>query len=332
VISAHRRWFNVLIEQHGRGVAARRFLVILCLMFVGADLCSAQSTSMSSGRSTAVVVRWTALGVGAGFGLGAYLGVAFFDDAVNSDGKLWTSAIVGGVAGGIGGYLIGRHRDRNRPSAAAPAHVVALPTGIPIALVPTVAAAQPPTTSSGRARVTVGVGVFAESDDTWGAPGPPRGGGLSGLVAIDVWRRVRARMELNVPAMSTTERTFDLATSRLVETRLQRMITLSPLIEVLGPRSDRVGVSVLAGMAGSWRQSRAFLETRPPNSGIGDHLQTGFGDSRAGFLGNFIFGGEVAVSLTRHLVVAPGVRLLWLPFNDFGSTIVRPGLQLQWHL
>lgn len=123
------------VERRGRGVAVRRHLVLLCLMLVGADIVSAESAGVSSTRSTPVVLRWTALGAGGGFGLGAYLGVAFFDDAVNSDRKFWASAIVGSVAGGIGGYLIGRQRGRKGPSAVTPpvepARVVALRPDMP---------------------------------------------------------------------------------------------------------------------------------------------------------------------------------------------------------
>jgi membrane protein YqaA with SNARE-associated domain len=60
---------------------------------------------------------WTAVGVGAGFGVGLWAGLTAFDDAVNSDRKVWTSAVVGAAVGGVTGYLIGRARhDRTRPS------------------------------------------------------------------------------------------------------------------------------------------------------------------------------------------------------------------------
>lgn len=48
------------------------------------------------------------VGAGAGFGLGVFAGLNWFDDAVNSDRKVWTTAILLGAAGGTAGWFIGR--------------------------------------------------------------------------------------------------------------------------------------------------------------------------------------------------------------------------------
>ena len=57
---------------------------------------------------------------GAGFGFGLWLGLSAFDDAVNSDRKVWTSAIAGAGVGAVAGYLIGRARsERSRPAVSA---------------------------------------------------------------------------------------------------------------------------------------------------------------------------------------------------------------------
>jgi hypothetical protein len=83
------------------------FIVTAILLVAGAPTAHAQTRS--GGRTT----LWTIVGAGAGFGLGLALGLHAFDDAVNSDRKVWTSALVGAAAGGTLGYVIGRSR---RPS------------------------------------------------------------------------------------------------------------------------------------------------------------------------------------------------------------------------
>jgi len=62
---------------------------------------------------------WTSVGAGAGYGLGLFAGLTAFDDAINSDRKVWTSAIVGAAAGGTLGYLISRARRHSTPSRQA---------------------------------------------------------------------------------------------------------------------------------------------------------------------------------------------------------------------
>ena len=77
------------------------------------------SASVAQAQSRGPML-WTISGAGAGFGIGLWAGLSAFDDAVNSDRKVWTSAIVGAGVGAVAGYLIGRARtDRNRPSTAA---------------------------------------------------------------------------------------------------------------------------------------------------------------------------------------------------------------------
>ena len=76
----------------------------------------AQTPSPSTGRAT---LTWTIGGAGAGFGVGLWAGLSAFDDAINSDRKVWTSAVVGAAVGAVGGYLIGKSRARgSRPSIA----------------------------------------------------------------------------------------------------------------------------------------------------------------------------------------------------------------------
>ena len=56
----------------------------------------------------------TISGAAGGFASGLFVGLSAFDDAVNSDRKVWTTSIVGAGAGAIGGYFIGRAIDHKR--------------------------------------------------------------------------------------------------------------------------------------------------------------------------------------------------------------------------
>ena len=54
----------------------------------------------------------TIAGGGGGFAVGTFVGLAAFDDATNSDGKVWTTAALSGVGGAVAGYFIGRALDK----------------------------------------------------------------------------------------------------------------------------------------------------------------------------------------------------------------------------
>jgi len=47
---------------------------------------------------------------------GLFAGLAAFDDATNSDRKVWTTAILAGVGGAVGGYFLGRALDKRGKS------------------------------------------------------------------------------------------------------------------------------------------------------------------------------------------------------------------------
>ena len=110
-----------------RPVQGMRYLKLAIVLLVWSALSGpalAQQPSGNGGRTA----LWTSGGAGAGFGLGLFAGLTAFDDAINSDRKVWTSAIVGAAAGGTLGYLITRARatpvavatgHQSRPAAAA---------------------------------------------------------------------------------------------------------------------------------------------------------------------------------------------------------------------
>ena len=96
-----------------------RFLATsLIIVLSSTSVAQAQSSGGDRSRTRAM---WTVSGAGIGFGVGFWGGLTAFDDAVNSDRKVWTSAVLGAGIGAVGGYLIGRARDsRDRaPSATS---------------------------------------------------------------------------------------------------------------------------------------------------------------------------------------------------------------------
>ena len=64
--------------------------------------------------STTKRVVWTVIGAGAGFTAGLFIGLNKFDDALYSDRKVWTSAIVGAAGGAVAGALLSR--PKHQPS------------------------------------------------------------------------------------------------------------------------------------------------------------------------------------------------------------------------
>lgn len=90
-------------------------LTVAVMIGLGSAL-HAQAPSANSSRGT---VTWTIAAAGGGFGIGLWAGLTKFDDAVNSERKVWTTAIVGAAVGGVAGYLIGRSRAA-RPRTIAP--------------------------------------------------------------------------------------------------------------------------------------------------------------------------------------------------------------------
>lgn len=57
------------------------------------------------------------VGIGAGFAIGTLVGLSAYDDAINSDQKVWTTAILSGAAGGFAGWAVSHHLDKPSKSA-----------------------------------------------------------------------------------------------------------------------------------------------------------------------------------------------------------------------
>lgn len=91
-------------------------IALLTLTMAGAMPAAAHAQSQSStvsGRR----VTWTLIGGGIGFGGGVLLGVTKFDDAINSERKVWTTALVSAAGGAVLGNLLSRPRRPGPPPA-----------------------------------------------------------------------------------------------------------------------------------------------------------------------------------------------------------------------
>jgi peptidoglycan/LPS O-acetylase OafA/YrhL len=105
---------------------------IALMLAVVCGIASSAQAQAPAGRSTSRgTVVWTIAGAGGGFGIGLWAGLTKFDDSINSDRKVWTTAIIGAAAGAVSGYFIGRSRSEPT-SPASPARTV--PMGPPAQL------------------------------------------------------------------------------------------------------------------------------------------------------------------------------------------------------
>jgi hypothetical protein len=93
-------------------------LVLLASVFIQGTAFAQTTAAPARPRSSTKRVVWTILGAGAGFGAGMFFGLNKFDDSINSDRKVWTSAILGAAGGALAGGLLSRNRKRGLPSSA----------------------------------------------------------------------------------------------------------------------------------------------------------------------------------------------------------------------
>ena len=93
-------------------------LVLIVLVLLTANAAFAQQPAASPAPSHKYRAIFTPTCAAGGFAAGLFIGLAKFDDAVNSEKKVTTTALIGAAGGGVGGYFLGRaldkHRDRSR--------------------------------------------------------------------------------------------------------------------------------------------------------------------------------------------------------------------------
>jgi peptidoglycan/LPS O-acetylase OafA/YrhL len=104
--------------QAGGSMKYAKWLVLVILVFSTASAAFAQQPPARPAPSHKYRTIFTPAGAAGGFAAGLFIGLAKFDDAVNSERKVTTAALIGAAGGGAGGYFLGRaldkHRDRSR--------------------------------------------------------------------------------------------------------------------------------------------------------------------------------------------------------------------------
>jgi len=91
-------------------------VIAIVVILESASIASADATA-AQGAGRSITPVWTVVGAGAGFGLGLVAGLAVFDDAIDSERKVWTTAIVSAAVGGTLGWLVDRRHARRAGTA-----------------------------------------------------------------------------------------------------------------------------------------------------------------------------------------------------------------------
>jgi hypothetical protein len=99
--------------------------VLIALVTVAPLAADAGKGQNVAGRSSGGKrAAWIAIGAAVGFGAGLLIGLNAFDDAIDSDRKVWTTAIAAAAAGGVAGGLLSRSAG---PTAAGGRRAIAKP-------------------------------------------------------------------------------------------------------------------------------------------------------------------------------------------------------------
>ena len=91
---------------------------LLEVLFMGGLAFGQQPAAAKPVESHKYRTALTLAGAGGGFVAGIYIGFNAYDDAVNSDRKVWTTALITAGGGAAGGYFIGRALDKRRRKTA----------------------------------------------------------------------------------------------------------------------------------------------------------------------------------------------------------------------
>jgi len=91
-----------------------KLVIVGILMLILSGEVLAQQASVKPNTSSKYRKIFTLAGGGGGFAIGMFAGLSAYDDAIDSEKKVTTAAIVGGTGGAVGGYLLGRVLDKRR--------------------------------------------------------------------------------------------------------------------------------------------------------------------------------------------------------------------------
>ena len=94
-----------------------KLALLSILMLLISSEAIAQQPGGNTEKSSKYRKIFTIAGGGGGFTVGMAAGLAAFDDAVYAEDKITKAAVVGGVAGAVGGYFLGRVLDKRRDRA-----------------------------------------------------------------------------------------------------------------------------------------------------------------------------------------------------------------------
>ena len=95
-------------------VKSRQLGVYILLMVVVSSCALGQATTQKKGESTRYRKIGTFAGLGGGFVLGTFVGLDVFDDAINSEQKVFITAFASAAAGALVGYFLGRAIDKRQ--------------------------------------------------------------------------------------------------------------------------------------------------------------------------------------------------------------------------
>lgn len=89
----------------------RKILILFLLVTFPVSMATAEEARKPGNKWKTIM---TIVGAGGGFALGMAVGLSAYDDAIDSDRKVYTAAALTSVGGGVAGYFLGRHMDKSR--------------------------------------------------------------------------------------------------------------------------------------------------------------------------------------------------------------------------